>query len=165
MFLHWLSAAVILWASFTGFIGATLPQSSAARHFFGIVNPQIATLFIPFFVWRLALYLYAAPWTEWRSANTQEQLALLVHGLLYATITLVLASGLLMMPTPWRLLGFIPMPVLGAGHTALMKLHNASCMGLSGLVLLHLAAVFYHVHKKYRRASSPALSFPTPSDC
>lgn len=160
VFLHWLSAAIILWACCTGFISASLPKAAPARHFFDILNPQLGTLLIPFFLWRSALYLRSKPWAALPRATGQERLAVLVHSLLYATVTIVLLSGLLIMPKPWVFLGFIPMPALSTGHAGLVMLHDASCMGLSGLVLLHLAAVVYHVQKKYRAAASTTTCLP-----
>lgn len=144
--LHWLSAGVILWASVTGFIVVQLPQESPVRQVIDILNPQITTLFIPFFLWRLALYLHAAPWAK-PAASLQARAATLVHMALYGSITLVLASGLFMMPAPWHLLGLVPMPQLTHGAAALAAVHgwhHASCMMLSGLISVHLLAVAKH---------------------
>lgn len=147
VFLHWLSAIVIFWASFTGCLAAYLPPKTPVRAFFDLVNPQITTLFIPFFIWRLGFYLRARPWASWPSSNSQERLALLVHATLYIIITVVLATGLLMMPKPWRLLGVFPLPALGVFYNYLFFLHKLSCVALVGLVALHLAAVCFHLYQ------------------
>lgn len=144
--LHWLSAGVILWASVSGFIVVQLAQQNPLRQVIDILNPQIATLFIPFFLWRLALYLRAAPWAK-PTASLQARAATLVHMALYASITLVLASGLFMMPAPWHLLGLVPMPQLTHGEAALAAVHgwhHAACVGLAGLISVHLLAVALH---------------------
>ncbi|MBB5372097.1 cytochrome b/b6 domain-containing protein [Acidocella aromatica] len=144
--LHWLSAGVILWASLTGFIVAQLPRGNPVRQVIDILNPQITTLFIPFFLWRLALYLRAAPW--WRSGATlQQRAATSAHMALYASISAVLVSGLFMMSAPWHLLGLIPMPQLTHGVAALQTAHDchhAACMALAWLISAHLAAVALH---------------------
>jgi superoxide oxidase len=144
--LHWLSAGVILWASITGFIVVQLPLENPLRQVIDLLNPQIATLFIPFFLWRLALYLRAAPWAK-PAASLQARAATLVHMALYTSITLVLVSGLFMMPAPWRLLGLVPMPQLTHGASALATVHgwhHASCVTLAGLISVHLLAVALH---------------------
>ncbi len=144
--LHWLSAGVILWASITGFIVVQLPQGNPVRQAIDMLNPQITTLFIPFFAWRLALYLRAAPWRR-PGATLQQRAAGAVHMALYASITAVLVSGLFMMPAPWRLAGLIPMPQLTHGDAALQAAHgyhHAACMALAGLITVHLAAVALH---------------------
>jgi cytochrome b561 len=145
--LHWLSAAIILWASFSGFIIVWLPTANPLRLAVDALNPQLTTLFMPFFLWRAALYAQAAPWRGWPGAGTQARLAMLVHMALYASITLVLVTGFLMMPKPWQLLGVLPMPRPVRGEAALLAVHiwhRYACMGLSGLIGVHLLAVARH---------------------
>lgn len=146
--LHWLSAIVIIWACITGFWASFFPKQSAIRHFFDIVNPQLTAVFIPFFGWRVALYLSSRPWREWPRAMAQERLALIVHGLLYVTIMTVLLTGLLMMPSPWALLGVFPIFTLDIFHNQLFFIHKISCVGLVGLIGLHLTGVLYHLRQK-----------------
>ena len=149
VFLHWLSACVILWASITGFFASHLARHPSVKGFFDTVNPQVTTLFIPFFGWRLVLYIRSRPWVGWLTLGRQERLAVLVHGALYGLIILVLASGLLMMPIPWTLLGLFPMPVLGIFCKQLFMLHCYGCIALSCGIALHLAAVVYHVARRH----------------
>lgn len=145
IFLHWLSALVILWASATGFWASFLSHHSPIRHFINFINPQITTAFMPFFGWRVVLYAESRPWAVWPSASPQERLALFVHGCLYTTIMVVLVTGLLMMPSPWKLFGILPIPVLGILQDQLFLVHRISCMVLVGLIAMHLTAVFYHL--------------------
>ncbi|WP_427977092.1 cytochrome b [Acidocella sp.] len=154
--LHWLSAAVISWATITGFAASLCPRQTLFRMAIDLVNPQLTTLFIPFFLWRTGLYLRARPWSRWAGAGPRERVAMLVHGLLYGAVLVVLASGVLMMPRPWALLGLLPMPVLGAGQAGLFLLHRGACMALAGLIALHLGAVVMHLglgHPVLRRMS------------
>lgn len=145
--LHWLSAAVILWGTVSGFLAASQPAGSAFRQAIDLINPQLTTLFIPFFAWRLGLFL--AHWPQPGRARLPfgQKAAQAGHALLYAAITLVLASGYLMMPAPWHLLGLVPMPNplqgtpwLGPMHA----FHRLCCMALALFVVGHLAAVAAH---------------------
>jgi cytochrome b561 len=152
--LHWLSAAVIIWASVTGFLAAHHPHD-AFRRAIDLINPQIATLFMPVFLCRTALFLRSRPWQQARRSAWPARAALAGHAMLYAMIMAVLVSGLLMMPGPWRLLGLLPMPGLPAGNAALPALghlHRLCCAVLGMLVLGHVAAVALH-----HRAGDPVL--------
>lgn len=144
--LHWLSAAVIIWASVTGFLAAHHPHD-AFRRAIDLINPQLTTLFVPFFLCRTLLFLRSRPWLQAWRAGWPARAAQAGHALLYATIMAVLVSGLLMMPGPWRLLGLLPMPHLPAGNPvlpALAHLHRLCCAVLGTLVLGHVAAVAVH---------------------
>lgn len=146
--LHWLSAIVILWALATGFSASFFSKHSPFRTAIDAINPQAATLLIPFFVWRLGLYLAAKPWAGWAEAGLQARCASFAHAALYAVITLVLVSGVVMMPEPWMFLGLMPMPVLlhtPAALAAAFQFHEVSCLLLLMLVGLHLAAVAWHL--------------------
>ncbi|GAB0118865.1 cytochrome b [Acidisoma sp. 7E03] len=145
--LHWLSAGVILWATVSGFLAASQPPGSALRDAIDLINPQLTTLFIPFFVWRLGLFLAHWPRPRRVPLPVAQKAAQAGHALLYGAITLVLTSGYLMMPVPWHLLGLVPMPSplqgtpwLGPMH----GLHRLCCMALALLVCGHLAAVAAH---------------------
>lgn len=145
--LHWLSAAVILWATVTGFMAASEPQGSAFRHAIDLINPQVTTVFMPFFAWRLALFLRNDPWRRFTQLSAGKRAAMIGHGLLYLAVTAVLLTGFLMMPAPWHLLGLLPMPspLQGTGWLSPMHaIHRLCCMALALLVLGHLAAVAAH---------------------
>ncbi|RJX76725.1 cytochrome B [Pseudomonas sp. LS-2] len=142
--LHWLSAAVILWATFSGFGVALLDANHPFRQWVESFNPQITSLFIPFFAWRLWLAIKAAPHLR---HNTQERLASAAHMALYAAISGVLITGILMMTHPVTLIALITLPQLIHSNVALLglhQLHHVLCAVLAGLVALHLAAVVMH---------------------
>lgn len=160
VFLHWLSAVVILWASVTGFVASCCAAHSAFRQFFDVFNPQLTTLLIPFFAWRVLLYLRTIPWRGWGGESLQSRLARLVHGLIYGLVTIILVSGVLMMPHPWRVLGVLPMPVLGRWNGALFLLHKGCCMVLVGLIALHLAAVIHHLGRGFLGSAGDFLRKP-----
>lgn len=147
VFLHWLSAVIILWASISGFGVALLPTGDGLRQWVEALNPQLSTLFIPFFAWRLWLHLTASEPTP-PARNTQATLARLTHRTLYLLIAAVLVSGVLMMNHPVILLTLIPMPQLVHSTTVLAQLHSAHhllCALLAALVMVHLLAVVKHL--------------------
>lgn len=145
IFLHWLSAAVILWATFSGFGVALLDQNEPFRQWVESFNPQLTSLFIPFFVWRLWLAVKAP--TRHSAKNAQARLASAAHKAIYAVVAGVLITGVLMMSHPVMLLALVPLPQLIHSKIMLLELHQVHhvlCAVLAGLVALHLAAVVLH---------------------
>ncbi|UVM61896.1 MULTISPECIES: cytochrome b [unclassified Pseudomonas] len=144
--LHWVSAAIILWALVSGFYVAFNPVSASTQQWVGSLNVSLTTLFIPFFVWRACLFFGALEARGTASSFTQW-LALAVHTLIYLVIGIVLVTGVLMMKNAISIFGIvhIPQPL---GDPALIELantlHTLSCAGLSVLVALHLCAVLWH---------------------
>lgn len=145
IFLHWLSAAIILWATLSGFGVVLLDANDPFRQWVESFNPQITSLFIPFFAWRLWLTIKATPLRKRRSA--QEHLASATHTALYVAVSGVLITGVLMMTHPVTLMAVITLPQLIHSQLTLLKLHelhHVLCAVLAGLVALHLAAVVLH---------------------
>lgn len=139
-FLHWFSAAMILWATFSGFGVLALAPEAPLRQWVEAVNPQVTSLFIPFFAWRLWLRLR-------QPSSAGHGAADAVHWALYAVIAAVLASGVLMMATPVRMFSLFTLPPLVHDPLWLQRLHqwhHLVCMALAALVALHLAAVVWH---------------------
>jgi superoxide oxidase len=144
IFLHWLSAAIILWATLSGFGVVLLDANDPFRQWVESFNPQITSLFIPFFAWRLWLALRTAPPHR---TGSQERLASAAHTAIYAAVSGVLITGVLMMSHPVTLLALVPLPQLIHSKIALVELHelhHVLCAILAGLVALHLAAVVMH---------------------
>ena len=142
--LHWVSAVIILWATFSGFGVALLPEGSPVRAWVENLNPQLTTLFIPLFLWRLWLYLKAEP-EEARSAK--QKIARLAHAALYLLILGVLLTGVLMMSHPVVLFALLPLPQLVHSVGALAQLHSVHhvlCAALGALVAVHILAVIQH---------------------
>lgn len=143
--LHWLSAAVILWATLSGFGVSLLDQSDPFREWVESFNPQLTSLFIPFFVWRLWLAVKAPARST--AKNAQARLASAAHKAIYAVVAGVLITGVLMMSHSVMLLALVPLPQLIHSKIALLELHevhHALCAALAGLVALHLGAVVMH---------------------
>ncbi|QXI31515.1 cytochrome b/b6 domain-containing protein [Pseudomonas vanderleydeniana] len=145
IFLHWLSAAVILWATFSGFGVSLLDQQAPFRQWVESFNPQLTSLFIPFFAWRLWLAIKASP--PPRHRGLQARLAGLAHIAIYAMVTGVLVTGVLMMNHPVEMLDLFELPQLIHSNSALAQLHqehHVMCALLGALVGLHLLAVVQH---------------------
>jgi cytochrome b561 len=142
--LHWLSAVIILWATFSGFGVALLPEGNGVRAWVESLNPQVTTLFIPLFLWRLWLYLKARPE---QAQTARQKIARLAHAALYLLVVGVLATGVLMMSHPVVLLAWLPLPQLVHSVDALAQLHTVHhilCAALGALVAVHILAVLQH---------------------
>lgn len=145
--LHWISALVIIWATCSGFFAVAHAPSSPVRQFIDAINPQLTTLFIPLFALRLGLYVQGQPWRAWGDRLAAEQAAAFGHGLLYLCITLVLVSGLFIMPHQWMLLGILPIPAFIHNQHDLARLgaaHGCLCAFLALLIMGHVSAVLWH---------------------
>lgn len=145
IFLHWLSAAIILWATFSGFGVVLLDTKDPFRQWVESFNPQITSLFIPFFAWRLWLAIKSPPARE--RSTAQQRVASAAHKAIYAAVSGVLITGVLMMSHPVTLMALVPLPQLIHSKMALAELHelhHVLCAILAGLVALHLAAVVVH---------------------
>lgn len=145
--LHWLSAAVIIWATLTGFYLFLFHPSSAVKAWISFVNVSLTTAFIPFFILRIIYcYLHGKPAANPAQART-EKIAHWVHMFLYANISLVLVTGVLMMEHSINVFNFmlIPAPLSNPLHTTFFHtVHLFSCASLALLVLLHILAVIKH---------------------
>ncbi|WP_214510890.1 cytochrome b [Pseudomonas brassicacearum] len=144
--LHWVSAAIILWALVSGFYVAFNPVSASTQQWVGSLNVSLTTLFIPFFVWRAWLFVCEL---EPRGAalSLDQRLSLAVHGLIYLVIGVVLVTGVLMMKRAISVFGLVRLPQPLADPVLIElanTLHTLSCAGLSVLVALHLCAVLWH---------------------
>ena len=144
--LHWLSAVIILWTLVSGFYVAFNPVSASTEHWIGSLNVSLTTLFIPFFVWRAWLFFCEL---EPRGAalSLNKKLALVVHALIYLTISVVLVTGVLMMKSTISVFGLVrfPQPLADPALIELANtLHSLSCVVLSMLIALHLCAVLWH---------------------
>jgi cytochrome b561 len=145
IYLHWVSAAVILWATFSGFGVSLLAQDDSFRLWVESVNPQLTTLFIPVFMWRVWLTVMAKPATTAR--DFQVSLARWAHAALYIVVSGVLITGALMMTHPVNMLGLVQLPQLIHSATTLSTLHEVHhvlCALLAGLVAVHVLAVLQH---------------------
>jgi cytochrome b561 len=145
--LHWISAAVIIWATSTGFFLATLDAESALRGFLSFLNVSLTTTFMPVFIFRPVYAARSKKPAMIDMPRWQQTAARTGHLSLYVVTGVVLASGLLMMTHDISLfnLASLPNPVSNAYWNGFFYgVHRYSCMALFLLVGLHLSAVIRH---------------------
>lgn len=147
VFLHWLSAIVIIWATLSGFWVGLANPSQAIKNWVGFFNVSLTTLFIPFFVIRLFYAFLSAKPKDELLTKKEEKLAAIGHVALYAAITVVMVTGVLMMERPINVFNWfsIPQPLTIPQLTSLFnKIHVISCAVLGILVAGHILAVVKH---------------------
>lgn len=146
--LHWLNAAVIIWASLSGLMISFGALTPSLEHVLSEFNVSLTTLLVPFFIWRVLNRLskpkptYAEP-----LSNMHHTLAHMMHLLLYTLTAVVLISGVLRMPMPFSVFQLITVPNLLSDPGLLDNIdtvHTLSCRLLAVCVLLHIAAVIKH---------------------
>ncbi len=146
IYLHWISAVVILWGLVTGFYVAFTKPDPLIANWIGFVNVSLTTLFIPFFILRIWFFFkFGKPAAARKTQG--YQLAYAVHMLIYFNILIVLVSGVLMMERPINVFNIIQFsqPLTDTALTYQFNLlHKYSCMSLSLLVFGHICAVAHH---------------------
>ncbi|WP_367316863.1 cytochrome b/b6 domain-containing protein [Pseudomonas sp. C32] len=159
VWLHWFSAAVILWTLLSGFFVASVDVSAPIKQSVASFNVSLTTVFIPFFVWRLFLFFSHVRCLDWKSILLVDALAPLVHVLIYLIVAIVLVTGVLMMDRPIDVFGVVEFaqplrdPHLIARY---FTVHIWACVVLSLLIALHVGAVIFHEacnHRVLRRMS------------
>lgn len=159
VWLHWLSAAVIIWTLASGFYVAVLEVPARISQWVTFINVPLTTVFIPFFVWRLSLFVAHARHAKVSILPLAKKSVFFVHAFIYLVVTVVLATGVLMMDRSIDVLGVIEIaqplsdPVLIARF---FTIHVWSCLLLSLLIALHIGAVIFRElcgHRVLRRMS------------
>jgi cytochrome b561 len=159
VWLHWLSAIVIVWTLASGFYVAIFEVPAQVKHWVGFVNVSLTTVFIPFFVWRFYLFVAHSWQSNVCALAPGGKLALLAHALIYLAIGVVLMTGVLMMDRSIEVFGVVqlPQPMMDPEQIGwFFTTHIWSCIVLSLLVLLHVGAVIVHElcnHQVLRRMS------------
>ncbi|WP_392893566.1 cytochrome b [Pseudomonas migulae] len=159
VWLHWLSAAVIVWTLISGFYVAAIDSSPKVSRWVAFLNVSLTTVYIPFFVWRFIIFVAHARHTSVRTLGFMGKLALFAHTLIYLVISLVLVTGVLMMDRPIDVFGLVEIaqPLSDPGLIAwFLTLHVWACVFLALLIVLHVGAVIIHElcgHRVLRRMS------------
>lgn len=145
--LHWLMAAVILYATLAGYLMHLVIDSHPALFgFLSVLNMSMATLITPLFLLRWG-------WRHWREPLPEEPAlphhlaARLAHALLYGLMFVVLMSGFLMLEQGYSLfwLYSVANPIDNPEiNSFFFGVHRLGCLSLAALVLLHVAAALYH---------------------
>lgn len=159
VWLHWLSAAVIVWTLISGFYVASVNASPRLAQWVAFFNVSLTTVFIPFFVWRLFIFTSHARHTSVRAFDFMEKLALFAHTLIYLVISIVLVTGVLMMDRPIDVFGLVQIAQPLSDPELISRfliIHVWACVVLSVLIVLHVGAVVVHElcgHRVLRRMS------------
>lgn len=159
VWLHWLSAAIIVWTLASGFYVATVEVPAQIRQWVAFINVSLTTVFIPFFAWRLWLFVVHVRSTNLNAISLEKTLVSFVHTLIYLTVTVVLVTGVLMMDRPIDVFAVVEItqPLSDPALIGLfLKIHVWSCLLLALLILLHVGAVIVHElcgHRVLRRMS------------
>lgn len=151
VWLHWISAAVILWALFSGFYAAYATTSSELKAIIGYINVSLTTLFVPVFTLRIiCAFLLASPDDMPASGKVQQQLAKGMHFIIYLVTSVVMVTGILMMERDIPVFEWftLPRPIKNDVITFRFKLiHISSCVLLSFILCGHIFAVLSHMMK------------------
>ncbi len=145
--LHWIFAAVVLWATISGYASALLQPPPSVKQLLAFINVSLTTLLVPLFALRLLyLVLHPAPAAPAHQSPRERLLVHAGHAALLITLGTALLSGVLMMSRPIDVFGLlIPQPLQNL--TAILffeELHHYSCVALALLVAGHIAAVIIH---------------------
>lgn len=151
--LHWITAAIIIYAMCMGYV-LHLLEGTSWFHFFSELNMSLATVATPMmmirFVWRF--FKPAVPYPNYIPPR-KRQLVAFLHEMLYLTIMVVLISGFLMLKHGYFLFGLIavPQPVSSAEINAFFfAVHRVSCVLLCVIVVGHIGAVINYRRKGQR---------------
>lgn len=147
IYLHWLSAIVIIWATFSGFYIFLGKPSADTKALISFINVSLTTCFIPFFILRV-FYSLKHPSPPVAAAQQKtHKMAKRVHIVLYANISAVLITGVLMMDRAINVFNLfsIPAPFSNPAITHFFhSVHIFSCTTLALLVVMHILAVVKH---------------------
>ncbi|WP_333603375.1 cytochrome b [Pantoea eucrina] len=145
--LHWLSAIIIIWATLSGFYVAFCHPDQPVKEWIGFFNVSLTTLFIPFFILRVwYLFRHGSP-AESLLTPGEQRIAHLGHLALYANISVVLITGVLMMNHAIDVFHMfhVPQPLHSVSAiTFFNQVHFLACMTLALLIAGHILAVLKH---------------------
>ncbi|MDR9767510.1 cytochrome b/b6 domain-containing protein [Shewanella baltica] len=144
--LHWLSAAIIIWATISGFYIGFFNVNYETKELISFFNVAITTILIPFFMVRLYIYIHSNDFNAWSQLEVNKLLPKIAHFVIYVNIIIVLITGVTMMDRDINVFGFIiPQPITDDYLNSISNsIHIFSCGSLAFLILLHISAVVIH---------------------
>lgn len=148
--LHWISALIIVWATVTGIYASALPESSPIRGWIGYFNVSLTTLFVPIFVLRVVNRIASPSPGPVGDSRVEHALAQAAHLTLYAVITVVMVTGVATVSHEASVFGLFtlpPVPMSESARHLWEAAHKYACYLLAGLVVLHVAAVVFHMRR------------------
>ncbi|OHU84918.1 MULTISPECIES: cytochrome b [Pseudoalteromonas] len=145
---HWVSAVVILWATFSGLFLAVVKVESEWQILISEFNISLTTVFIPIFCGRVVHALRTQKPAYQGTLNAlQAKCAHSVHIFMYLLIMLIIISGVLMMRLEFQVFGIVSI-------TPLLKdvwlcewfstIHHYASYILAVLIIVHVGAVVWH---------------------
>ena len=117
------------------------------KNWVGFFNVSLTTLFIPLFLLRVFFALRHGKPDDKLLSHREEKLATYGHVVLYANITIVLLTGVMMMDRPINVFDLftLPQPFKDASLIRLFnRMHVISCVSLSFFVSGHIFFVIKH---------------------
>ena len=145
--LHWVSAAVILWALAAGFSASLLNLPLALKSGISFINVSLTFIFIPVFILRCIVRLSSTPPSNPHMHYIARRLAAIGHFFLYSLTFLVLVTGVLMMDTNFSVFGLFGVPRFVYSPSFNYRCHEAHVVfsvTLSFCVVGHILAVIFH---------------------
>ncbi|MDE3737352.1 MULTISPECIES: cytochrome b [Pseudomonas] len=146
--LHWCFAAVIIWATATGFFNSLTHLPESVENAIAFINVSLTALLIPLFALRLYYVLaHPAPHGPTHESRSAHLLAQAGHLALYVTMAVVLLTGVLMMDRPISVFDLLVLPQPLSEPVLIEffdEIHRYSCIALALLVIGHVAAVAVH---------------------
>jgi cytochrome b561 len=146
--LHWVSALVILWATISGLYIAFSNTEDHIKLHITELNISITTLFIPIFFFRILYRMISKVPPHSASISTVEmKMASLMHKFLYALVSTVLLSGVLMMDNPISIFNtFQFTPFLDNSNSVdfFNTLHKYATQLLAFCIFIHIVALIKH---------------------
>ncbi|WP_158678287.1 cytochrome b [Pseudoalteromonas sp. T1lg23B] len=146
--LHWLSAVVILWATFSGLFLVAVKGEGEWKLLISEFNVSLTTAFIPIFCVRIVHAVRTVrPCYQGKLSAAQILCVRYVHMTMYLLAMLLFISGLLMMRSEFQVFGLITIPPLIEHTQASMffsRVHRYVSYALTVLIILHVLAVILH---------------------
>jgi len=146
--LHWVSALVILWAIVSGFYITTQSIDETTKQQIASFNVSVTLVFIPLFVLRVLYRIrHGVPAYGHGLAGWEINAAKTMQLFLYASASVVLLSGVLMMKQDFSVFHLLTLPNLinDPAELAFFKgLHTLSTIILALCVAFHLLALAKH---------------------
>ncbi len=153
--IHWLMAIMIISMIMLGFYMADLPKGSDARSWFFALHKSLGLTLALLALFRLGWrFVSAPPALPTTVGRLQTKMATAAHHLLYLMMFVQPITGYISSSFSGYKTKFWGMPLPHWGwkspelNELFTEIHEISAFCLIGLIVLHIAGVIYHIHKK-----------------
>lgn len=145
--LHWVVAAVIIYAMCMGYVLHAL-EGTEYFQFFSVLNMSLGTVATPImavrFIWRF--FRPSVPYPH-GIEGVKKGIAVFAHEIFYLAILVTLISGFLMLKQGYNLFGLypVPQPLPSAEiNQFFFQVHRYACISVGVLLVLHILAIGKH---------------------